>query len=355
MPEKGCAGGRRRMRKFRINELAAVDSPAQEPALAVLMKRDFSAEQRKQLAEEGKALPDGSFPIVTRGDLSNAIQAFGRAGNQGRAARHIKARAKALGAEDMLPDEGLLSKAADSADNQGGTTMPDPKDQTKELEAVQKEKEELAKKLARAESINQLPADQRAHFDKLDEEGQDEFLSMTKAKRKSTVEKAAKEADDPVVYTDADGIEYRKSDDPRLIAGAKRNDLLAKKLADSEASRENDRIEKRAKEELPNYPGETSIHAEIVRAVEGIEDEETRKAAFAAIKAGNEALGKSFVEIGGHDNRVEVGGPEAQLDKLAKDYAKANKVSEPEAYAKVLETEEGQRLYAEYTGDNQVN
>ena len=67
-------------------------------------KRKFDAAQRRKLAEEGKALPDGSFPIDSRGDLSNALQAIGRAKNRARVLRHIRARAKDMGAEDMLPD-----------------------------------------------------------------------------------------------------------------------------------------------------------------------------------------------------------------------------------------------------------
>lgn len=233
--------------------------------------------------------------------------------------------------------------------------MPDNGPTQEQFQAVQTENEELKGRLERAESISALPAEHKAHFDGLDEEGQTEFLAMSKAKRKSAVEKAAaKPEDNPVVYTDADGIEYRKNDDSRLIAGAKRNDLLAKKLADSEAARETERIEKRAKEELPNYPGEITAHVAIVRAVEGIEDEETRKAAFEAIKAGNMALGKNFVELGGK-GELEVGGAEAQLDALAKRYATEHKVNEAEAYAKVLETEEGKRLYEQYTGDAQPN
>lgn len=73
-------------------------------------KREFSAEEREKLAEEGKALSDGSFPIVNTTDLSNAVQAFGRADNKQQVARHIKKRAKALDAMDQLPEEGDLAE-----------------------------------------------------------------------------------------------------------------------------------------------------------------------------------------------------------------------------------------------------
>lgn len=67
--------------------------------------RSFPAKKRKKLAEEGKALPDGSFPIVTKADLKNAIQAYGRASNKAAVKRHIKKRARALGATNLLPDD----------------------------------------------------------------------------------------------------------------------------------------------------------------------------------------------------------------------------------------------------------
>ena len=75
-------------------------------------KRNFDAAQRRKLAEEGKALPDGSFPVSNRKDLSNALQAIGRSKNRAKVLRHLRARAKDMGAEDMLPDW-AIDKSAD--------------------------------------------------------------------------------------------------------------------------------------------------------------------------------------------------------------------------------------------------
>lgn len=65
--------------------------------------RQFAAKARHALAKSGAALPDGSFPIVTTGDLKNAIQAIGRASDPAAAKSHIKRRASSLGASEMLP------------------------------------------------------------------------------------------------------------------------------------------------------------------------------------------------------------------------------------------------------------
>lgn len=67
-------------------------------------KREYNTEQRRQMADEGKALPDGSFPIADKTDLGNALQSIGRAKNRSLALAHIRRRAKDLGAEDMLPE-----------------------------------------------------------------------------------------------------------------------------------------------------------------------------------------------------------------------------------------------------------
>lgn len=73
----------------------------------VLHLRNVGTSERKNLASEGKAMSDGSYPIANESDLRNAIQAFGRAPEEKRAAvkSHIKKRARALGKTDLLPDD----------------------------------------------------------------------------------------------------------------------------------------------------------------------------------------------------------------------------------------------------------
>ena len=70
-----------------------------------LEERSFTQDQRDAMAKSGEAMSDGGFPIATKGDLRNAIQAYGRAANKPAVKRHIKKRAKALGATDLLPED----------------------------------------------------------------------------------------------------------------------------------------------------------------------------------------------------------------------------------------------------------
>jgi len=76
-----------------------------------LEEREFSEEERKELAKKGLALPNGSFPIVNVDDLKNAILSYGLAKNKSEAAKFIAKRAKALGADDLLPDTPDFNKA----------------------------------------------------------------------------------------------------------------------------------------------------------------------------------------------------------------------------------------------------
>jgi hypothetical protein len=70
--------------------------------------REFSDKVRKKLAKRGAALPDGSYPILTKNDLRNAVQSFGRSPDRATKA-HIIKRARALGATDLLPEKWKVS------------------------------------------------------------------------------------------------------------------------------------------------------------------------------------------------------------------------------------------------------
>ena len=110
--------------------------------------RKFTAEQRKELAKEGKALPDGSYPIVTKQDLQNAIQAYGRGGSKAQVKKHIIKRAKALGASDMLPenweaevDAEILE--AEEVEEMATEIVEEPKEELVDTQEVEKMAEEL--------------------------------------------------------------------------------------------------------------------------------------------------------------------------------------------------------------------
>jgi hypothetical protein len=69
------------------------------------MGRNFSDVMREKMAKNGQAMSGGGYPIANVADLKNAIRAVGRAKNPEAVKTHIRARAKALGAEDLIPSE----------------------------------------------------------------------------------------------------------------------------------------------------------------------------------------------------------------------------------------------------------
>lgn len=64
----------------------------------------FSSEEREKLAKQGKAMPDGGYPIRNKSDLKNAISSYGRGVNKPAVKKWIKKRAKDLKLTDILPD-----------------------------------------------------------------------------------------------------------------------------------------------------------------------------------------------------------------------------------------------------------
>jgi hypothetical protein len=77
-------------------------------------KGEFSAAQREKDAEEGVAMPDGSYPIRSTKDVANALRDCCRSGEKADVKAHIIARAKAIGADSALPDD-WTTETADKA------------------------------------------------------------------------------------------------------------------------------------------------------------------------------------------------------------------------------------------------
>ena len=95
---------------YEPDEAEEIEAEAAEIAL----KRAFNEEQREEMAKEGLALPDGSFPISNVDDLRNAIMAHGRAADKEKAKRHIMKRAREMGKEEMIPASWATKKKEDA-------------------------------------------------------------------------------------------------------------------------------------------------------------------------------------------------------------------------------------------------
>ena len=369
---------RRIMQEFRINEISSVDSPAQEGARVAIMKR---AEPREN------NLPDGTYPlaldtavlenVVKReiqkgmGDLADLLTSEEEGHQHGISIGAYEGSVEIRVMYSQGPEAeashdhpvvrspegqytlGMVAGHTHAIDQEamsgallalvtkteGGEPM------TTQI-GTQPTVEELGAQLARAHAVVALTGEERAHFEALPEEARTAFLAKSADDRKAEIGAVTKAAQDanPVVFTAADGTEFRKSDDPRAIAMAKRLDATEQENAALKARDEQTTLEKRAEAELPHLPGEVKTRAAMLKAIDGIEDEAQREAALGALKAQNEAMSKAF-QTYGHGAQPEPGSSADQLDKLAKGYAEKNGGTFEAAYMKVADTPEGQALY----------
>ena len=280
-----------------IDEISSVDFPAMKPAKAALLKRDAPTEE----PDLGKTESDEQAPASSE---ENAT-----AGN-----------VQKTGEDPMNEDE-------------------------------KKQLDELAKKLAKAEAVLALPAEQRAHYDGLAEDAKEEFLAKSEGDRESIVKaELAKAADaDAVVYTDAEGNEFKKSDDPRLVAMAKRADDERKARVEAEEMRKADELKKRAGE-FQHLPGEQDAKVELLKAVDSIEGE-AREKVLELLKAHDAGLKDAFEKKGTQAGSEEQGSAKERYEALIEKVQKENpKMTKMQAELAAFESEEGRKLADEMAG-----
>lgn len=154
-------GGYRRFNGMRSTGGGVVDEPAgtntriKSSNVYVLASeevegREFSDEERTELAKRGEARPDGSYPIVNEDDCKNAVKAWGRGGATEADKEHIIKRAKALGAEDCLPKDWIKSKTEEKYMTEDEVKTEDKVADEAEKKELKKENEELKAKLDKA-------------------------------------------------------------------------------------------------------------------------------------------------------------------------------------------------------------
>lgn len=366
------------MRSFSMNEISAVDRPAQVHATVSIMKRDAAELQKLEVSMALTTMAGGHSHLITMGggeyyrragstdysdghshpwlmdEAGNIVVGFALGHNHGievlskgemslDSLKRLLSKEGAPASEDSNSTQVTTNTAAEAIgeNHEEAIMTPEEKKAAEAAAAAQKaEMEKLAKRAERAEAINSLSDAHRTYFKSLKGADADAFLGQSENDRNEVIRKA-QEANQ-VVYTAEDGTEYRKSDDVRLVNMAKAMDAEKKKRKEMEAAACKADLEKRAGE-LAHIPGTIEDRVALLKGIDMLPAAE-RERATAALKAQNERLGKSFQSIGtsaapAPDSNLD------PLDNLAAEIAKRDKITFEQAYTKALNTPEGQKLY----------
>jgi hypothetical protein len=330
---------RRIMKDFVIRELSAVDLPAQKHAVAVLMKRDdkiarmkeslaqFLAAVQAESAEIAETITKaltaapaiaGLLPEVSKGDDPMTDAEKKQLAGLQKAVDDLTAQLAAATSTDPA------KKAAEAQAAVAATAA--------ELDAV---KADLAKAAARAEAaeaVAKMSADERDYMADMDDKTRKEFMGLSPEDRRKKMKKAAD--DNPVVYkSERTSQEFRKNDDPRIIAMAKD--------ADAQAKRADEEVEKREAAELAKRADEAPYSAfDVEKAADGTPKDGTSKVdvlrEIAKMADGPRAILEKWLSVGGKAVGAAfetLGHSREQTQKSAADFEK--RVAEVEARDKI--------------------
>ena len=333
---------------------------------ADVMKRTFTQEQRVAAAKAGNAIPvrnddgeivDGRYPIENVADLLNAARAIGRVAEGDRALviRHIKKRARALGATDRLGD---TFKGFEKAPRLAGRRLDSLRSAYLALGEVIDEVDRKEERMGDPEKKS-LPDD-------LDDEVRkqvDEYVAAIEGERdeatkaledaKAELEKlqaeptpSADEPTDPVEKALADPdvpdsvkTVLRSEKERRETTDKERDEALAELQKERE-----DRAVEKAIEQAREFK-HLSIKAEefgpLMRKIEQAVGPDDAAEIGRVLRAANAVANEAMREIGKGEAPSEA---EDRLRSLAKEYAKQHDVSEEVALTRVVQTQEGRDL-----------
>lgn len=245
--------------------------------------------------------------IWKRGDYKDRKKALSHA---------QKVRMKKLMDEGMGEEDAI--KAA-MAETEKGSHDVDPKELTKQLEALEGQVADLTKRAEQAEAAN---------------------ADLTKSIEEAGLEiedgKVAKRADPEFVEINGEKVEKSAVPEPVLKALESQSAQIAK----LETERRNTEIAKRGETELPNLAGTPLAKGKLLEAVG--EDADMLK----ALKAADASIAKAAEEIG-MSPAFDEASATYRLNKMASDYATAHNVPFESAYSEVTKAGDGMKLLAE--------
>ncbi|MEO1208391.1 MAG: hypothetical protein AAFX78_02515 [Cyanobacteria bacterium J06638_20] len=232
----------------------------------------------------------------------------------------------------------VLEKDANMADNDT-KAADDLKAAQEALAKAESERDEALAKAGMNDAEKQFMA-------KLDKDAAKAFAGMDRKARMAEMRKS--EDEDPVVYkSEISGDEFRKSDDPRLVEMAKRDDVREAELKKMRQDSEDAAFKKTAEDDFANVPGDVEVRVALAKAIaKSGETDEMQGKMLAALKAHSGEMGKTTTTFGRQGiNKADEGGAfqkrdEAsdELDRIAKELREADpKLSDMDAYEKACE------------------
>lgn len=258
--------------------------------------------------------------ITNKAQLQKAVAEFDASTSPFAHVGIIQKAAADLDAEDELPAEGPLAKAA-----------PD------------ETKTELAK-AKRDIAVLKMDDATRTHFEGLDETAQTAFLGKSKADQEAEVAKA-NEAD-PVLYTTTGGTAIRKSDGAAVLALAKSNDEKDAQIAELQKSQTEGTIEQRATSEFPNVA--KSVAVDMLKSVAAVgADTDTGKSimkSLTALNSNSKGLFKSQGTTEAPDQPESVQKSRSDFNTEVQKAVREGTLTQAEAMSKVRD--EQPELYA---------
>jgi hypothetical protein len=181
------------LRAYNLEALTASAADMRERALtaaAVAELAKISEKERAELAEEGKALSDGAYPIRNVEDLKNAIQAYGRAkpSERSEVRKHIIKRARQLKKSDLIPEKWMTAASAEveamvAAMRTKAQTVVAAAPQGEEISDEELKELRQAKKEADKQTEEEIDQAEKVRTgkttvkDKFDEEGRQKYVS----------------------------------------------------------------------------------------------------------------------------------------------------------------------------------
>lgn len=333
------------LKEITLNEISAVDKPAQAPAKMVIMKRavkDAVQEIGKSHMKKNEEFTDMISGIKDRAGL---MAVLGLLTDQLWSERYdieqdLVNKIKELGI-DISNDDEIISifekRAGNSANLLEALNMATENPKGGDVAAdLTQEIETLKKSLELSQKFGQLNDIEKAYYDGLTEENRDIFLGKSVDERMKEIEKS--KVGVTTLYKSLDGVEFTSKDDPRLIELAKQNDETRKELALAKAEQGRIKLEKRAEDELNFLPGSLEARCELLKAVDTIKDDAIRVEVMNILKSKNSVMQYAFSDRGvsiaknthGMSDKEEA---HARLTKRATEIAKEQGVRFEKGYS----------------------